>query len=157
MLDRALIILLFQQIDYNRFSNHQLIREIEVSKHVMERTYTIDNGHISHESIALLTVKKATLPLVIRLVLLRSIRCPTHATSASSQLHPNGIRAIHPKDRRIDGGMGPRQITAMSGSMLMSRTYYLRDIMISYTLYTPDTGTEPVHISWNQKIRLQGR
>ena len=54
MLDRALIILLFQQIDYNRFSNHQLIREIEVSKHVMERTYTIDNSHISHESIALL-------------------------------------------------------------------------------------------------------
>ena len=43
MLDRALIILLFQQIDYNRFSNHQLIREIEVSKHAMERIYRYES------------------------------------------------------------------------------------------------------------------
>ena len=116
-----------------------------------------DKGHISHRSTTLPTVKKATLPLVIKPVLQRSIKRPTRAVSASSQLHPNGICAIHPKDREINGGIGPRQITAMSGSILMSKTYYLRDIMICHTLYTPDTGTEPVHTSWSQKIRLHRR
>ena len=114
-------------------------------------------GGTVHYVAALPTLEKSTLPLMIKPLLLRSIRRPTRAASASSQLHPNGICAIHPKDREIDGGMGPRQITAMSGSILMSRTYYLGDIMTRYTLYTPDTGTEPVHISWSHKIRLQRR
>ena len=65
-------------------------------------------GGTVHYVAALLTVKKATLPLVIRLLLPRSIRRPTRAASASSQLHPKGICAIHPKDSGIDGGMGPR-------------------------------------------------
>ena len=116
-----------------------------------------DKGHISHRSTTLPTVKKATLPLVIKPVLQRSIKRPTRAVSASSQLHPNGICAIHPKDREIDGGMGPKQITAISGSMSMSRTYYLRDVITSYRLYTENASTKPVYISWNQKIRLQGR
>ena len=124
--------------------------------HIHLKYFPARGGSV-HYVAALPTVEESTLPLMIKPVLPRSIRRPTRAVSASSQLHPNSICAIHPKDREIDGGMEPRQITAMSGSMLMSRTYYLRDIMICYTLYTPDTDTEPVHISWSQKIRLHRR
>ena len=119
--------------------------------------YFTAGGSTVHYVAALPTVKKATLPLVIKLLLPRSIRRPKRAVSTSSQLHPNGICAIYPKNREIDGGMGSRQITAISGSMLMSKTYHLRDIIISYRLYTENASTKPVYISWNQKIRLQGR
>ena len=67
-----------------------------------------NTGHISHGSTTLPAVKKATLPLVIKPLLRRSIKRPTRAGSASIQLHPQGIYAIHPKDSEIDGGMGPR-------------------------------------------------